>query len=547
MQRIKSESTRTVSINSVTLTLCRSCDDKMSGVARNHAPIPCRLFMQHQCAHSKNSTTEYEVVKKDFKLMNDIFVYHEGKSKGLSGTVLYPNDFSNEEKRALCRYANKYEFEGKSKGLSGTVLYPNDFSNEEKRALCRYANKYEFEGKSKGLSGTVLYPNDFSNEEKRALCRYANKYEFEGKSKGLSGTVLYPNDFSNEEKRALCRYANKYEFEEQIITEGHANIANKTADMERYCKEIAELLVALENGWCTFTLMNCSYECDDVTLQCMSCPRWIHAKSKGGKKLQDNDDFECAVCIAELLHAVAKAVENLIPPGSPEQVLATPKAPKVKIKYRFLMMKVGQKTRAKRSEACRALFKEKQQAMQGFLIGHYRSKPFELKGKLYNQVAEKLHGSYNRQIIADEPLSPGVCDNFANVDLSCAQDTSSPGVFHDFTCNDHYSTKKNVVNGSGEEQERKDWSYVEINDEADSLDYVGESGTTELISNENSSLTLNKLWLSDLGLTDHDRLNLASQDPITPAICEAAMKSYKILQEDITYIKYNVEQLVKTE
>eukprot|EP00795_Rhopilema_esculentum_P004044 gene4044-20217_t len=43
--------------------------------------------------------------------MNDIFVYHEGKSKGLSGPILYPNDFSNEEKRALRRYANKYEFE----------------------------------------------------------------------------------------------------------------------------------------------------------------------------------------------------------------------------------------------------------------------------------------------------------------------------------------------------------------------------------------------------------------------------------------------------
>eukprot|EP00795_Rhopilema_esculentum_P009956 gene9958-18568_t len=81
----------------------------------------------------------------------------------------------------------------------------------------------------------------------------------------------------------------------------------------------------------------------------------------------------------------------------------------------------------------------------------------------------------------------GVCDNFANVDLS------SPGVCHDFTCNDHFSTKKNAVNGSGEEQERKVGSNVEINDEADSLDFAGESDTEELISNENSSPTLKRV------------------------------------------------------
>eukprot|EP00795_Rhopilema_esculentum_P003533 gene3533-2017_t len=135
-------------------------------------------------------------------------------------------------------------------------------------------------------------------------------------------------------------------FAEQIIAKGHANIANKTADMERYLKEIAELLVASsdgrENGWCSV----CSfYEGDDVTL----------------------------------VHAVAKAIENPSPPGSPQQVLATPKASKIKIKYRYLMMKVGKKTGAKRCEACRAPFKEKQQAMQRFLIGHYSSKPFYLK------------------------------------------------------------------------------------------------------------------------------------------------------------------------
>ena len=111
----------------------------------------------------------------------------------------------------------------------------------------------------------------------------------------------------------------------------------------------------------------------------MSCPRWIHATCKGETKLQDNDDFECAVCISELVHAVAKAVENPSPPGSLQQVLATPKASKIIIKYRFLMMKVDQKTRAKRCEECRAPFKEKQQAMQRFLIGHYSSKPFYLK------------------------------------------------------------------------------------------------------------------------------------------------------------------------
>eukprot|EP00795_Rhopilema_esculentum_P010055 gene10055-18694_t len=67
------------------------------------------------------------------------------------------------------------------------------------------------------------------------------------------------------------------------------------------------------------------------------------------------------------------------------------------------------------------------------------------------------------------------------------------GVCHVFTCNDHFSTKKNAVNGSGDEQERKVGSNVEINGEADSLDFAGESDTEELISNENSSPTLKRV------------------------------------------------------
>ena len=51
----------------------------------------------------EETTTEYEVLKKDFKLMNDIFVYHESKSKGLSGSVLYPDEFSTPSADKLLR------------------------------------------------------------------------------------------------------------------------------------------------------------------------------------------------------------------------------------------------------------------------------------------------------------------------------------------------------------------------------------------------------------------------------------------------------------
>ena len=51
-------------------------------------------------------------IREDFEIMSSVKKYHERVSKGYPNAELYPGGYSKAQKRALRRYAVKYELEG---------------------------------------------------------------------------------------------------------------------------------------------------------------------------------------------------------------------------------------------------------------------------------------------------------------------------------------------------------------------------------------------------------------------------------------------------